>query len=246
MKTKELQKPLFLITLGVFFIVSIYLIWKTRNSSNSAEIIVSVMTLFATIMVSMVIQHYQSRQKKNDEKAMVQQVIIELFKEFRSPQMRRARTLSWQVKKKWDTNPEFRQKAPWCMVIETEDKVINFSNEERKGLFDLLSFYKRISLHDDLYNKKVSSKIVKQLNCFYYFWWRRFLYEIVEEYDRLEEKCISKAIDPELRRELIKNVTFQETLERMDKMCGLTKVAIKIELHDTDLIEKQSECESEN
>lgn len=155
--------------------------------------IIATLSLLVTTYIVYEFNVYQKDKNRKADGEQLQQTTINLFKEFRSPQMAASRSVAWKLKKKWDAesgasnNWRFRKALIEAMVNEKHvvlDDDNYISNEDLRAVNDIISFYTMLSLYQD------NGHNIKALNYFYYPWWRAFLVELCKEVEELTCCCI--------------------------------------------------------
>lgn len=154
----------------------------------------------------------------------MQQITIDLFKEWRSPAMREARlTASKHVQKNW-SNPEFRDAFCKSFIAVETSSSFKVVEEHIQAVSDIIGFYSVLSLY------RGNQDDIKNLSYFYYGWWRKLLYDvaafrdiqresIVESVDLLKQKGIKLN-----RNEYMNSIKLIPVLHRLDKLCMLSGV----------------------
>jgi hypothetical protein len=196
--------------------------------------IISILTLVITAWIAIKFNDYQIRQQKISDSNELQQTTIELFKEFRSDKLRFARDNAWEVKKKWDADTEgtYRKQYIKSMIKEQEfdDGTIKIKKDEFKGVYDLFAFYIMLGLYSN------NETNIRNLNYFYYEWWRKFLCEIAIEYDKLKKFDISNdtTLDDKTKfskNDFLDNISLTRPLVKLDQICGFDSLEKEFHLY---------------
>jgi len=199
--------------------------------------IISFWTLVITAWIAITFNNYQKKQKAKSDSEELQQTTIDLFKEIRSPEMRKTRDIAREVKKYWDNDKDkksntYQARFIYAMINEEEFKDDNIKIEQKhyKAVYDLFTFYIMLGLYSN------NEKNIKNLNYFYYSWWRRFLHEIATEYDKNKITIISN--DPILLQKekfdknvFLENISLKRPLKKLDLLCGFDNIDENFELH---------------
>jgi hypothetical protein len=194
----------------------------------------ALLTFSVTVWIAIKFNNYQKVQQENSAKEQLQQTTIDLFKEFRSYNLRRARNLAWEVKKNWEDISKGTYQVDFIKAFIAETEITSGENqtskEQIKGLYDVFAFYTMLGLYSE------NETNIRNLNYFYYAWWRKFLYEIATAYDTSKANDIS--IEPILndknnfnKSEFLNNISLQRPLKRLDKICGFEKLTPNFNLY---------------
>lgn len=178
----------------------------TQYISSTVGLIISF--LAASISTWLIIE-FNSFQKR--------QTTIQLFKEFRSQESRKKRRVASRVKRRWEKNKNNYQTL-FIEAFISEKKNVSITKREIQSVYDLFAFYSMLSTY------QTQSRIMPQLNYYYYAWWRKFLYEVAKKYDLEREKDINPLIAMNRGKKEVKafltNIKFTPKLEKLDKICG--------------------------
>lgn len=196
-------------------------------SSGTVAPLLSLLTLWVTAWIAIEFNNYQKNSQSASEKDRRQQATIDLFKEFRSDRMRNARYGAWKVKIIWDSAADEKFKDEFIRALVGEIEIgrgtIDIQKDDIRAVYDLFAFYNMLSLYEK------NEIHIKNLNYFYYGWWRKFLYEIADKYDKRKSQEISTTapmeLDSDFRKEFIHAISFKRTLKQLDKLCGFNDLA---------------------
>jgi hypothetical protein len=176
--------------------------------------IISILTLAVTAWIAIEFNDYQKRQ-----------TAIQLFKEFRTTELLTARNKAWEVKVHWNdlSKTIYKDEFIEALILE-KPRTVNGTEIticQIKGVYDLFAFYTMLSTY------KNQSSTLRQLNYFYYSWWRKFLYEVAVKYDS------SKIADLNSKLKTIKgfnsevffnSIKLTPKLNALDEVCGFDKL----------------------
>ncbi|MCX2584354.1 hypothetical protein OQ267_11135 [Pedobacter sp. MR22-3] len=187
--------------------------------------IVGVLSLLISGYIVYKFNKIQHKYQEDKDNGQLQQVTIDLFKEFRSEQMSKARSNAWQMKQKWyeadeSSRDRFRKMLVIAMVSEktVNNAGICIERQHLRAVNDMISFYTMLSL----YSK--NSKNITELNYFYYPWWRGFLKELTNECDKKTKECLNSdeqlAVPNFNKGEYFDNLSHISAFIRLDKICG--------------------------
>ncbi|MEJ7736122.1 MAG: hypothetical protein WKF97_14385 [Chitinophagaceae bacterium] len=193
-------------------------IWYLFSQYVSGTIgpIIALLTLCVTGWIAFEFNSYQKRQ-----------TTIQLFKEFRTEELRKSRSKAWEVKANWNDNTKstYRQGFINSMIEETESCISGtpIDKEQIQAVFDLLAFYTMLSTY------KHEGKTIRHLNYFYYAWWRKFLVEVATMYDTEREKNFNEEIITHKKKGFdskcfLQSIKYVPKLKKLDNICGLTKL----------------------
>lgn len=177
-------------------------------------------TGFVSIIFS-IIQSRESIQHSVDES------VIELFRDLRSPEFIESRRRAWIIKEKWfQDDGVYKQKFLDYNFSTRKEKIKKDQkelDEDIKAVYQLIEFYLLVSSY------KGSVRLMKQLRFFYYGWWRHFLYDFAHEIERTT-KTSPKLQDP--KSTYLRDISYTGTLERLDRLCGFQGMDRTLVLHE--------------
>lgn len=197
--------------------------------------IVSILTLIVTSWIALTFNRYQIKQQEATTQRDLQKSTIDLFRELRNENFRKARDVSWEVRKQWDQDipgGAYRTQFIISMLDENpyQDDDICITQEHIDAVYELFAFYTMLGVHQK------NEDSLKSLNYFYYAWWRKFLYEIATAYDVKKTNKIT--IHPDLRNNpdfdqtaFSRNISLTEPLIKLDIICGFQKLSKEIDIY---------------
>lgn len=187
------------------------------NISELLNILVLAFSASAFIAILLTV-YYESKRRRNE----LQQITIDLFKEWRSPAFREARlTASKNVLKRWQDDAYREAFCKSFIAVETRE---NFKVPEVhiQAVSDIIGFYSILSLY------RGNQEDIKNLSYFYYGWWRKLLYDIANYRDKQREAIVESQLNLKNkgilinRREYMNSIKLEPVLKRLDKLCQFT------------------------
>ena len=192
--------------------------------------IISFGTLGITSLIAYFFGKYQNLEQNRHS-------IFNLFREFSNDKNLKARNNAWKFKKIWNEFSELgcREKIVLAMIKE-ENMTLTGKNAKKvtiklkyiQGVYDLLSFYSMLR------DYHTSTQNIQAVNYFYYGWWRKFLYEVVDLYDKMRLSNVNPNIDQIKEfdsKKFKENITFKPKLRDLDKLCGFDKLQEDFEIY---------------
>lgn len=149
--------------------------------------------------------------------------LTELFREFDGEKFQKTRNEVWRIKEKWDNKKDYKKHFLEYNFNDYDRKVDKELEAEISVIYELLDFYRVVSLY------KVNKSFFRSLKYFYYDWWRSFLYDIGSE---IESKRAKNDLVPEMENECIKDLSYIKNLEILDKVFGLENIPKDAMVHN--------------
>ena len=220
-----------LLFLGIYIFISFInnIDWSyITDQGNISELInILVLAFSASAFIAILLTvYYESKRRRNE----LQQITIELFKEWRSPAFREARlTASKNVLKRWQ-DKEYRE--AFCKSFIAVETRANFKVPEAhiQAVSDIIGFYSILSLY------RGNQEDIKNLSYFYYGWWRKLLYDIAQYRDEQREAIVEPQVSLKTkgiqinRKEYMNSIKLVPVLKRLDKLCEFTGVPTDYDL----------------
>ena len=191
--------------------------------------IVGILSLLISGYIVHKFNNIQKKYQEDTDSGQLQQVTINLFKEFRSEQMSKARSNAWVMKKQWygideASRERFRKFLVVAMVSENivHEIGITIERQHLRAVNDMISFFTMLSLYSD------NSENIKGLNYFYYPWWRGFLKELTYECDQKTRACLNGdsklSVEGFDKEKYFAHLSHNGAFERLDIICGFDKL----------------------
>lgn len=204
---------------GISFIKS------EKYLSPLIELIAVVFSFTAIISILVAIMIEQRRRKSE-----LQETTIKLFQEWRGQHLNKARIrASKNVLKRWD-DIEFRNNFFDSMIAIENRKDLSISEEDIQAVSDIIGFYTVLSIY------RGNEDDIRNLNYFYYGWWRKMLYDIADFRDTRRDVALANKrklnnlkVDFN-RTEYLDNVKMYPMLQRLDKLCGFQNLPTDFDL----------------
>ncbi|WP_406684341.1 hypothetical protein N1F78_01020 [Seonamhaeicola sp. MEBiC1930] len=219
-----------IILLGILFSIIIYFFIdifvgydifnepiKEKRLDGTLKIIGTAISItgFISIIVAII---YSKKSIQRD----IQKGTIELFQEFNDERFKEIRTKAWVVKEKWEKKKNYRKKFIDHNFHNPKQKKDEELEEEINVIYKLLEFYLVISTFEE------NKTILQSLRYFYYGWWRPFLYDISSEIE--SNRKINEIIKTS-KSDYLDNISYTQSLERLDRICGLEKIPKNTIIH---------------
>jgi ABC-type multidrug transport system fused ATPase/permease subunit len=217
--------------LGIYILISFInnIDWNYIKDQDNIDKLINILVLafsasaFFAILLTV---YYESRRRRNE----LQQITIDLFKEWRSQAFREARlTASKHVLKQWH-DVDFRD--AFCksfIAVETRNN-FKVPEEHIQAVSDIIGFYSILSLY------RGNQEDIKNLSYFYYGWWRKLLYDVAFFRDNQRQNIVAstetlKANSVKLDRDnYLNSIMLVPVLKRLDKLCEFTGVPTDYDL----------------
>jgi len=196
--------------------------WTLFSTLMSGVIgpIIALWTMLLTGWIAFEFNEYQKDKNDHKDRLELQQLTIDLFKEFRSEKGLKTRHTASEMRKLWKgpDSEKFLKVFVKHMVLEngfTYDGR-KISEEQIHSVYDLFAFYNLLSLYPN------NNENVRNLNFFYYGFWRSFLYAVAFAYDNERQKRIFQNPNSpkEFRESFVNDIRFANNLRRLDMVCG--------------------------
>lgn len=172
-----------------------------------------------TGFLSIILTIIESRKNIQRE---IQKNTVDLFREFRSEKLRKARNDGWEVKKKWFGQEDYKQKY-LNHNFNNPTEIPNAELEiDTHAVYDLLEFYMVLS------SSEITQDVLKTFRFFYYGWWRKFLYSIAEEIEKKRKMNLEVLKNSPA---YVESLSFTNNLKKLDKLCGFEGIKPDEELH---------------
>lgn len=220
-----------LLFLGIYVLISYinHIDWSfISNQENIAELINILVLAFSgsAFLAILLTVYYESKRRRNE----LQQITIDLFKEWRSQAFREARlTASKNVLKRWH-DAEFRE--AFCKSFIAVETRANFKvpEEHIQAVSDIIGFYSILSLY------RGNQEDIKNLSYFYYGWWRKLLYDVAYYRDAQREGIVASQVTLNAqgirlnRQNYMNSIMLVPVLKRLDKLCEFDGVPTDYDL----------------
>lgn len=203
--------------------------WSIANTSAEWEAysnflqgivstVLTAITLVVTTAIAITFNRFQ-------QKTQIQQITVDLFKEFRSQGMLDARNGASEMRKNWHIQVR-DEKVALINEIVTEEYSSEVNRKYGRAIYDLFAFYTMLIQY------KGQAETLRSLRYFYYGWWRKFLYEYALLYDEVRISHV-KAIDAGAfkRADFIEAISFTRTLRELAKLCGFQDLDSDFEIY---------------
>ncbi|SHF51582.1 hypothetical protein SAMN05444483_101417 [Salegentibacter echinorum] len=199
-----------------------------ENLAKNLDELINILVL-ASSLTAFVSIFFTLEQSRRDRKNELQQTTIDLFKELRSERFRNITNNAWDIRQKWSSGDnKFKKKLIKAMFSEKPNQKLGITADHIQSIYDLVGFYTVLSLY------RGNEDFIRDLNYFYYGWWRNFLYDLSEFKDgqRISDLFeLNEYNNIEFRQEYIANVSFSTALNRLDNLCGFENVPKTLEFH---------------
>jgi hypothetical protein len=167
---------------------------------------------------------------QDTDKRQVNQAALSLFEKFRDESFIDLRRRAWLIRNKWMNEEGYKERMqeyvydPANFYVPYDDNLYMKEFVDVRALFE---FYAVLTSYTG------SEDIIKSCRYFYYGWWRPFLYEVApmhDQYYRPTTKFIEEY--PEDYVEYQTNMTYLETLRKLDRMIGFDHLPDDLVIHD--------------
>ena len=215
--------------LYVFISYITHIDWNFISNKNNISELINILILAfsgSALFAILITVYYESKRRRNE----LQQITIELFKEWRSPVFREARlTAAKHVLKKWQ-DEDFRDKFCKSFIAVEARKNLKIPEEHIQAVSDIIGFYSVLSLY------RGNQEDIKNLSYFYYGWWRKLLYDIAHYRDVQREGIVASSESLKKqgvllnRKNYMNSIKLVPVLQRLDKLCEFSGVPANYDL----------------
>ncbi len=207
--------------IGIIFASEINLCFFSKDENISDLINLLLLAITGSTLITILVSSVTENKRRKDS---LQQITIDLFKEWRDKNLHRQRMIiSKEIAPNW-SDEKFREE--FCKSFLAIEKSNNFiiSEEQIQAMSDIIGFYTKLSLY------RGNEEDIKNLNYFYYPWYRKMFYDIAEYRDDSRQKVLNKnnflteKENKEIYDEILANLSLAPMLKRIDKLCDFENI----------------------